>query len=133
MTAHACETCGLLHDAPVPQESEAVAIARIQAENAVTLAKISARQDRDWNETRVEVAEIEGEAAAEVAQAEAEVVGAILATEGGAETAEPPGEPIVVEAAAAAAEPEAAAEEPPVVETTVPKGKNSGGYWGAYK
>ena len=36
-----------------------VEIARINAERDIEVAKIGARQDRDWNETRVEVAGIE--------------------------------------------------------------------------
>jgi hypothetical protein len=132
MTAHACQDCGMLHDTPVQQESEAVAIARIQAENALALARISAREDRNWNETRVEVAEIEAEAEVASATAEAEVIGEIIAAEGAPAEGEA-GEPIVVELPDPPAEPEPAAAEPPVVETHPVKETKGGGYWSAYR
>jgi hypothetical protein len=62
-----------------------VEIARIQAERDIEVAKIGARQDKDWNETRVEVAAIESEAMVGAAEAEAEVIGEIIAAETGTE------------------------------------------------
>ena len=133
MTAHVCADCGLLHDTPAQQESEAVAIARIQADSALAIERLRARTDRH-------IVETEAEAAEEIAETEAEasIVGdvasaQIITAEGVGETAEPTGEPIVIEAPAAPAEPEPVTEEPPAVETTPAKGGKRGGYWSAYK
>lgn len=99
MAAHVCETCGLMHDAVTPQESEAVTLARIAKEQAVEVAKINARTERDWNETRVQVAELEADAEVGAAEAEAEVLGTLLTA--GTELAdEPEPEPIVIDAPA---------------------------------
>jgi hypothetical protein len=79
MAAHVCPDCQLLHDMPsAPEESDEVKIARINREADIRIAQLSARQDRDWNETRVEVAEIEAGAEVESAVAEAEIIGAAL-------------------------------------------------------
>ena len=90
-----------MHDAVTPQESEAVTLARIAKEQAIEVAKIQAKQERDWNETRTEVAVIESGAMVEAAEAQAEVVGAVLAADDGqADEGEP--EPIVIDAPAVA-------------------------------
>jgi hypothetical protein len=116
MAAHICQDCGLLHDMPTaPEESDAVKIARIEAESARELARISARQDKDWNETRVEVAEIEADAEVEAAVAEAELLGAAI--EGGIE--EQP-EPVIIDAPEAVAEEEPEDAPPPAVEGSEP-------------
>lgn len=96
MSAHVCQECGLMHDAVTPTESEAVTLARIAKEQAIEVAKIQAKQERDWNETRVEVAAIEGEAEVGAAEAQAEVIGAVLADGDEPPAAEP--EPIVIDA-----------------------------------
>lgn len=62
-------------EAPVPLE---VQLARIDADRAITIAKIQSRQDANWNETRTEVAEIEADAMVEAAAAEAEILGAAI-------------------------------------------------------
>jgi hypothetical protein len=68
-----------------------VEIARINAERDVKVAQISARGERDWNETRVEVAEIEADAEVEAAAVEAEIISeAIEASD------VPPAEPIEI-------------------------------------
>jgi hypothetical protein len=99
MDMHACETCGLQHAATGERaESDAVAIARIETQRDIEVARLQGRQERDWNETRVEVAEIEGAAEVATAEATAEVIGEVIAAEAGAE-AEPPAEdpaPVVV-------------------------------------
>lgn len=97
MAAHVCQECGLMHDAVTPQESEAVTLARIAKEQAVEVAKIQARQERDWNATRVEVAEIEGDAEVGAAEAQAEVIGAVLAADDEPEEDDEP-ETIVIDA-----------------------------------
>jgi hypothetical protein len=80
MAAHTCETCGLLHDAPVTEAPEAVevTIARIQADRDIAVARYAARQDADYNETRVEVAKIEAKADVESAAIEGEVIAAAI-------------------------------------------------------
>lgn len=93
-----CPHCGGPADSlPVPVvetgESEAVILARIDADRAIEVAKIQTRQERDYNETRVGVAEIEGAAKVASAEAEAEVIAAALTPE---ESPEP--EPIVIDA-----------------------------------
>lgn len=115
MSAHICQDCGLLHDMPAaPEESDAVKIARIEAESARELARISARQDKDWNETRIEVAEIEADAEVEAAVAEAEVVGAAI--EAGIQ---PEPEPMIIDAPEAIAD-EQPEDAPPEVEGSEP-------------
>ena len=111
MELHACETCGLQHggagELPPRPESDEVAIARIQAERDVEVARLAARESREANETMVDVAEVQ--AAADVAEAEAtaEVVGAVLAAE--AESDQPPApDPVIVDAPAPEPEPDLA-------------------------
>ena len=116
-----CSNCGHPQDgsiaapAEVP-ESDEVRIARIQADRDVKVAQLAAKQEREWNESREVIAETEAGAAVEVAVAEAEVIGTIIA----AETAEPEAEPeplpapVIVEA-----EPEES-DAPPVIEDHEP-------------
>lgn len=132
MSAHVCQECGLMHDAVTPQESEAVTLARIAKEQAIEVAKIQAKQERDWNETRVEVAAIEGEAEVGAAEAQAEVIGAVLATDDEPAADEP--EPIIIDAPAindvGLDEPDDAL--PPADDVTTPRapGKSRGlGMW----
>lgn len=77
-----CPECGTGHDCTVTAgegvESDEVKIARINADSAEALAKIAARQDRDWNQTRTEVAEIEADAMVEAAEVEGEVIAAAI-------------------------------------------------------
>jgi len=128
-----CPNCGTPLDGSLPRpepEPEAVTLARINAERDVKVAQISARQERDWNESREAIAEVEAEAAVEVAAAEAEVIGEIIA----AETADPPEaeplpEPVVVEAPAPAPE---LSDAPPVVEHHEPRVPRSRGWWDGY-
>jgi hypothetical protein len=114
-----CPDCGNGHECTAEgresAESDEVKIARINREADVAIAKLAARTERDWNETRVEVAEVEAEAAVEAAAAEAEVIGAAI--EAGIE---PEPEPVIVNAPEAIADdepddapPEAEGSEPP--------------------
>ena len=99
MAAHVCPECGLMHDAVTPQESEAVTLARIAKEQAVEVAKIQARQERDYNESREKIAETEGEATVGAAEAEAGVIAAVLtADDGQAEEEEAEPAPVIVDA-----------------------------------
>ncbi len=131
MSMRYCEFCGATHECTVANgesvESDEVKIARINREADVAIAKLTARQDRDWNETRVEVAEIEAEAEVAAAAAEAEVIGAAI--EAGIE---PEPEPVIIDAPEAIAEDEPD-DAPPEVEGSAPpepKRKSAGiGFW----
>lgn len=112
---HYCTGCGDMHGGEV-RESPEVAIARIEADRAVKVARITAHQDENWNETRVEVAGIEGAAEVASAEATAEVVGEIIAAGSGAGDEEEPA--VVVEAP-----PAETPEEEPSIE---PKDESSG-------
>lgn len=80
---HSCPDCGLVHDhVQPPAEDPQVAIARIQAESAAEIARITAHSDRDWNETREAVAAIEADATVEAAAIEAEVIGDAIESAG---------------------------------------------------
>ena len=75
---------------PVKEEVSAeVEIARINAERDVKVAQLAARGDKDWNETQVEVAEIEADAGMVEAETKAELLDEIMAPE-------PDPEPVVV-------------------------------------
>lgn len=76
-----CSNCGTeVNGAPVvPAEPVEVTLARLDKERAIEVAKIQARQEREYNETRVEVAEIESAADVAVGEATAEVVAAAIA------------------------------------------------------
>lgn len=121
---HSCPDCGLIHDhVQPPAESPEVAIARIQAQSAEAIAKINARSDRAWNESREAVAEIEADATVGAAEAEAAVIGAAI--EAGA-VAEESAEPVIVPVPDP--EPEADPEELPPAEGSpmpAPSGKKS--------
>jgi hypothetical protein len=100
-----CQHCGneVDHLPETGTATEAVSaeiqVAKINAEKEIELAKINARMDRNWNETRVEVAEVEAEAEVAAAEATAEVIGEVLAAETETVTEEePPAEPIIVTA-----------------------------------
>lgn len=112
-----CPDCGTGHDCEGERPagtSDAVRIAEIERDRDIALAKLSARQDKDWNETRIEVAGIEAEAEVEAAVAEAEVVGAAI--EAGVVDSEP--EPIVIDAPPPADD--APDDAPPEVEGSAP-------------
>lgn len=105
---------------PVDREVE---IARINAERDIKVAEIAARQDRNWNETRVEVAGIEAVAEVESAEATAEVIGEVLAIEAGPDA---PAEPVIIDAPQAIAEdepedapPETEGSPPPAVKSKI--------------
>jgi hypothetical protein len=80
MAVHTCTDCGLIHDALVADEREPmeVTLRRLAKEEAIEVAKINARVDREYNETRIEVAEIETEAMVEAAVVEGEVIAAAI-------------------------------------------------------
>jgi len=78
-----CPECGVDHHAGERQETAAadreVEIARINAKRDVEVARLSAGVERDWNETRVEVAEVEAVAGVEAAEAVADALTDVLA------------------------------------------------------
>ena len=80
MAVHSCTECGLVHDAIVAEEREPVevTVARINAERDIAVARAAARQEADYNDTRVEVAKIEAKADVESAVVEGEVIAAAL-------------------------------------------------------
>jgi hypothetical protein len=126
---HYCTGCGDMHGGEA-RESPEVAIARINREADIKIARINAHQDQDWNETRVEVAEVEAAAEVESAVATAETVVALTGAAGETpEAEEPPA--VVVEAPAAETE----IEEPSIMpkddsggEPPAPKSKGFS-YW----
>ena len=65
MTIHNCPDCGLVHDHGAPQVNPEVEIARINADNALRIAQLSARTDKH-------VAEVTAESAVEVTEAQAD-------------------------------------------------------------
>lgn len=82
MAVHTCTEpgCGLVHDAIAAEqrESDEVIIARVNAQRDVDVARASVKREADWNEARVEVAEIEAGATVESAVIEGEIVAAAL-------------------------------------------------------
>jgi hypothetical protein len=122
---HLVETASPVEEAV----SAEVEIARINAERDVKVAQIAARQDKDWNETHAEVAEIEADAEVAAAEATAEVIGEVIAAEGDAPAEEETDPVVVVEAPPEDPEPETA---PPPAEETTPK-ETSKGWWDAYR
>lgn len=102
---HACPDCGLVHDtASTPAESPEVAIARIQADSALAIAKLQARAD-------AHVAEVAAEGAVDAVEAEGEAdvaVAEVIAPELGDMLSPPddPAAPVVIEAPPAEAEPD---------------------------
>lgn len=97
MDLHACETCGLQHihpgELPPPPESDAVRIAKIEADRDVAVERLRARQTAAELETAETIAETAAEA--EVAVAETEADAAAEVAEALMETADEPGEVIV--------------------------------------
>lgn len=131
MTAHICPDCNLLHDALEPQESDAVKIARIEAEARLAVARLEARAAKDVAETEAEtelkVARTEAEAEIVSAVSEAEIVAGAL--EAGIE---PEPEPVVIDSAPVE---EPVDELPPPPENEEPahherKSKMNLGFWG---
>jgi len=106
------------------REPVEVTLARIEAEKAITIAKLSARESREWNESREAIAETEADAQVEAVTAIAEIITAENEPE---PEAEPAPEPIVIEAPAPEPEPDNA---PPPVEHHAPR--KSGGWWDNY-
>jgi hypothetical protein len=113
-----CPNCGnavedgQIGPAAAEMASAEVQIARINAERDVEVARIAARQDKDWNATRLAETELETEAVVVAAVAEAEVLGDVL----NASAPEPEEPPEIINAprAEAVEEPDDA---PPLVET----------------
>lgn len=95
-----CPKCGSpveqLPDAEAAAVDREIRLAEIAKEQAVEVARIQARTERDYNDTREIVAETEAEAAVDVAEAEA--AGMAAAAGVLAETdAEPEPDPVVTE------------------------------------
>jgi hypothetical protein len=95
MDLHECPACGLQHGAGgAPPANPEVEIARINASRDVEVAKLAARQEKDWNETRIAETEVEAAAATETAAIEAE--SGVEAAEAVADALTPEPDPAVV-------------------------------------
>lgn len=95
-----CPECGTPHECNAEGESRTppeVEIARINADRDVAVAKLTARMNREELGTAEAIAETEADAQVDTAEAEAEVIGAILAEGGGGEP-EPATPPIMIDA-----------------------------------
>lgn len=110
-----CPNCGAdlanpLGSPAAEIEAAEVKIARINAERDIEVARISARQDKDWNATRLAETEMETDAELVAATTAATVMGDVLDTvaEGGGEEA-----PEIVNAPVADASDEEVADAPP--------------------
>lgn len=126
-----CQDCGAGHecDAAAPDRtSDAVRIAEIERDRDIKLAQISARQDRDWNDSREAIAETEADAITEAAAVEAEIIGDAIEAAGLEEPA-----PVIIDQAPPADDEPDADELPPVDGSPVPEpaaGKRVGlGMW----
>lgn len=127
-----CADCGTPHEcsAEIAADKTELAIARVQADRDVAIARLNARAAETIAET---------EAEHDASHAEGVAEGMENALEAVTGTGEPDeGEPIIVDAAEEPAEaPEAEAvgadNEPPVVEVAEPATRQRGGYWGAYR
>lgn len=126
--AHHCSACGEMHGGP-GGETEAVKIAKIEADRDIQVARIQRSEARQEIEADVEIAGIGAEAAVDAAVAEAAVLEEVLSppepvTE---PEPEPEPEPEVIP------EPEPAGEEvlsPPEHEVKAPKAGK--GFWAGY-
>lgn len=124
---HPCPDCGLDHGEPmvetpvivdeVPAVEASVKIAEIEADRDVTIARVSAKVEEGWQESRVK--ELEGQLAG---------VQQVLA-----QLAPPPPEPVpVVVEEAPPADPvmsEPVVEPPPVVDAAPQKAKKANPFW----
>ena len=127
MDMHSCPDCGLAHgSAGEMPESDEVKIARLNKERDVEIARLQARQDKDWNETRVEVAEIEAGAEVDAAVATAELVGDAIEAGALEAEAEPGPDPVVV---VDAPEPEPEPDLAPPADVTPAPAPRSKGLW----
>ena len=127
---HYCSACGEIHGGH-SGDSEAVRVAKIQADRDIEVARIQRSEARQAIEAETEQTEIEAEAEVQAAVAEAVVTTSILAAESGP-PAEEPAEAPVIEAEPVAAEPvDEGPPAPPEAEHKVPA-KSGGGYWAGY-
>ena len=130
MAAHVCPECQLLHDALTePGESEAITLARIEADRAIEVARIEAGAVRAEAAAAVDVAHEEGRAEVQAAEAQAELLGDAIEASADSEDAPEPIEILAPEVADD--EPEDA---PPPAEEGSPvpdhKRKSAGlGFW----
>lgn len=125
-----CPDCGTGHEcsAEIAADRTDLAIARVQAERDIELARINAGAAKA-------IAETEAENSSEHAEGVAEGMETALDAVSGSGDDEPPADPVVVQAEAdEEPEPEPGPDnEPPVVEIPDPAPKSSGGYWAGYR
>lgn len=131
-----CPHCGSETELVIPVAPAAaeavdaqVRIAEINAARDIELARLARSQEREWNESREVIAEIEATAEVAAAEATAEVVAAVIA--GPEETDDEPA-PVVIDAPAVAEE-ETIEDAPPESDAPAPgPAKKSGlglGMW----
>lgn len=135
MDMHNCPECGLVHSAAGERpESDEVKIARLQAERDIEVARVAARTERDYNDTREEVAKIEADADVAQAEALAEAVADEITGD-----PEPPAEPLPIVLEEPEAEPEPEPEPdvppPPPADDVVgaPVKEKARGMWAGYR
>lgn len=93
MDLHACPDCGLTHAAAGERPvSDAVRIAELETHRDVEVARLARSQEAHYDETRVEVAEIEADGQVATAEALAPAIAAA-----GDSDPEPEPVPVVVE------------------------------------
>lgn len=129
--AHYCSACGEVHGGH-SGDSEAVRVAKIQADRDIEVARIQRSEARQAIEAETEQTEIESEAAVEAAVAEAVTTTAVLAATAEEAPSEPAPEAPVAEEAPAVVEEVSDGEPPAPPETEKRAPAKSGGYWGAY-
>lgn len=125
--AHHCSACGEMHGGP-GGETEAVKIAKINAERDVEVARLARSEARQDIEAQVEVAEIEAGAQVDEAVVEAAVLEEIATPPADPEPEpEPEPAPVIVTDDSGDEEEVPA---PPETEQRAPA--SGGGYWAGY-
>lgn len=131
MATHDCPECGLVHSVPERGESEAVRIARINADRDVEVARLQRAETRLETEAALAAVEVVTEGEAEIAEIEAE--SGVEAAEAVADALAPPEpEPQIVEVPVSAPESDDDGEVPAPEEIGRKAGKSRGGYWDGY-
>lgn len=126
---HYCTGCGEMHGASTA-DSEAVRIAKINADRDVEVARLARSEARQEIEAEVEQTETLAEAAVEQTAIEAEAI-----IEAGAPEPEPDvpvvEAPVMIEAPDPEPEPETVSEPPEI--SPAPAAKKSAGWWDGYR
>lgn len=127
MDPHFCTGCGQPHE--TSGESEAVRIAKINADRDIKVEQIRRSELRHEDETAIEQTEINAEATVEEAVVTAAVLEELIAPD-------PAPEPGPVELPVDMPEPDPEPDtvpEPPETGSAPPESKGDGGWWGGYR